>query len=112
MKVTFFVNAMVLLESKDTKVLCDPWITFGNNSDSIYYNFPENPFSRKDIEKLKPDYIYISHSHPDHYDPKTLNCFSKKTPIIIAKFKYDFLRRNLQAIGFENIMIPRKRFAI
>jgi UDP-MurNAc hydroxylase len=105
MKVTFYVNAMVLLESNETKVLCDPWITFGNNSDSIYYNFPENPFSKKDIENLKPDYIYISHSHPDHYDPKTLNCFSKKTPVIIAKFKYDFLRRNLQAIGFENIII-------
>ena len=80
MKIKYISNASIFLEGKNSKVLFDPWITFNNNSNSNYYNFPENKYSKKEIENLKPDFIYISHSHPDHFDPVTLDLFNKKTP--------------------------------
>ena len=43
----------------------DPWITFDNKSNTNYFNFPENKYTKLQIKKIKPDYIYLSHSHPD-----------------------------------------------
>lgn len=105
MEIKYISNASIFLKTKNTKVLFDPWITFDNISESNYYNFPENKYKKKDIASLSPDYIYISHSHPDHFDETTLNLFDKKTPIIIANFKNPFLKRNLQQIGFKNILV-------
>ena len=107
MKIKYISNASIFLEGKNTKVLFDPWITFDNYSDSNYYNFPENKYSKKEISNLNPDFIYISHSHPDHFDEITLNLFNKNTPIIIANFANPYLKRNLNEIGFNNILISK-----
>ena len=105
MNIKYFTNAMLLIEGKNTKVLSDPWITFNNNSNSNYYNFPENKFTQKQIKNIKPDYIYISHSHPDHYDLKTLNLFGKNVKIIIAKFDNNYLEKGLLGRGFKNVLV-------
>ena len=107
MKIKYIANASVFLEGINTKVLFDPWITFDNFSDSNYYNFPENKYSKKEIADLKPDFIYISHSHPDHLDEITLNLFSKETPIVIANFTNAYLKRNLNSMGFKNVLTSK-----
>ena len=107
MKIKYIANASIFLEGKNTKVLFDPWITFDNHSDTNYYNFPENRYSKKEIADLNPDFIYISHSHPDHLDEITLNLFNKNTPIIIADFANAYLKRNLNDIGFNNILLSK-----
>ena len=108
MKIKYITNAMVLIQGKNTKVLSDPWITFNNLSCTNYYNFPENKFSQKEIKKIKPDFIYISHSHPDHYDLETLNLFGKKVKIIIAAFQNNYLEKALIRNGFKNVIVPKK----
>ena len=107
MKIKYISNASIFLEGKNTKVLFDPWITFDSHSDSNYYNFPENSYSKKEIADLNPDFIYISHSHPDHFDEITLNLFDKNTPIIIANFTNAYLKRNLNDLGFNNILFSK-----
>ena len=60
MKITYFGNAMMCLEGKHTKLLCDPWVTFDRKSSSGLFNFPELKLSRKEIKSLCPD-LYIYH---------------------------------------------------
>jgi UDP-MurNAc hydroxylase len=110
MEIKYISNASIFLKGKNSSILFDPWITFNNNSNSNYYNFPENKYSKKEIANLKPDYIYISHSHPDHFDEMTLNLFNKKTPVIVANFKNQYLKRNLNQIGFKNILVSQNNF--
>ena len=74
MKLTYFCNTMFLLEGKRTKVLCDPWITNFKSSSGLY-NLPELKTTHKKLANYKPDFIYISHTHPDHFDPLTLSFF-------------------------------------
>ena len=105
MKIKYITNASVLIEGKKTKILCDPWVTFNNNSESNYYNYPENRWTKKQIKNINPDFIYLTHSHPDHYDPMTLSLFNKKTPIVIANFKNNYFERSLKSIGFKNVYI-------
>ena len=105
MKVTFITNAMFVIEGKDSKVLCDPWITFDDKSISGFYNFPKCNVSREDIANVKPDFIYITHTHPDHFDPPTLSLFDKSTPILVAEYKNNFTAKMAEKHGFTDVRI-------
>lgn len=101
MKIEYFYSACVKIITSDLTILCDPWFTEGVY-DGSWYHFPkvENP-----IETIGDvDCIYISHIHPDHYDPQFLReYFVKygKKKIIIADWNLNYLARALQRDGFE-----------
>jgi len=105
MRITYFGNSMMLLESKASRVLSDPWVTFDRNSDSGLYTFPELIMSREDVAALAPDFIYISHTHADHFDEETLKLFSISTPILIASYAHNFTERNVKRLGFIDVRV-------
>lgn len=98
MKVKYYYSACVGITTPDISILCDPWFTDGIY-DGSWYQFPkfEDPLGR--IEKY--DLIYISHIHPDHYDPIFLREYLNKYPDtkIIAKEK--FLINAIKREGFK-----------
>ena len=69
----------LFLKGCKSSILFDPWITFDRFSYNNQYNFPESKFTKEEIKSINPDFIYISHTHADHYDPSTLELFKKKT---------------------------------
>ncbi|HUU24579.1 MAG TPA: MBL fold metallo-hydrolase [Methyloceanibacter sp.] len=103
MKVTFYTNAMLLLESTETSILADPWVTFDNTSLSGFYNFPKCGLSKDEVAAIRPDYIYISHTHPDHLDPPTLTLFDRSTPILVADYEHNFTGRAISRLGFTDV---------
>jgi len=105
MKIKYFTNSMVLISGKNLSILCDPWITFDETSNTNLYNFPETKFSKEEIASIKPDYIYITHTHADHFDKITLNLFDKNTPVLCADYKNNFTEKNLKALGFKNVIV-------
>jgi len=105
MKIKYFTNSMVLISGKNLSILCDPWITFNEASNTNLYNFPETKFSKEEIASIKPDYIYITHTHADHFDKITLNLFDKNTPVLCADYKNNFTEKNLKALGFKNVIV-------
>ena len=100
MKLKYIDNACVVVECSGKRVLCDPWL-----SDGIYYgswfHYPPLTVSAKDFADV--DYIYISHIHPDHFDPVTLAEMSKDIPILILDFADKFVLHGLQNLGFKVI---------
>ena len=102
--VEFIANASVLICLRDGRnLLVDPWLSHGIYYGS-WYNFP--PLAADAIARyraLKPDYIYISHLHPDHLDPATLADFPASTPILIGDLGHDHLRRSIARLGFTDI---------
>lgn len=105
MKIKYFTNSMVLISGKKVSILCDPWITFDRNSSSNLYNFPETNFTKDEIASINMDYIYITHTHPDHFDKTTLNLFNKKTPVLCSDYKNNFTEKNLKSLGFNNVIV-------
>ena len=88
-------SACVLLETQDIKILCDPWFSDGAY-DGSWYHYPvmENPV----VTIGRADLIYISHIHPEHYDPKFLKLYLKKYPeakIIVASFEKNMLAKRM-----------------
>lgn len=65
-------HACVIVESNDTRILCDPWLFGGCFNDSWLLLPPAawDPAWLRDI-----DYLWISHEHPDHFHIPTLRSF-------------------------------------
>jgi UDP-MurNAc hydroxylase len=98
MKVTKYGSATILIETRDGTILCDPWL-----SDGVYYgawcNYP--PINMADCDFSNVDYVYISHIHPDHFDPKTMELLDKSTTVLIHKYHQGFLKAAIQRLGFS-----------
>jgi UDP-MurNAc hydroxylase len=103
MKAAYYVNTMVLMEGRHSRVLCDPWVTFNEESVCDFYNFPPTRLTREAVAAIAPDFIYITHSHPDHFDPATLALFERRTPILIAKFDNPFFEKAIRRLGFTDV---------
>ena len=96
---------MILLKGENTTVLCDPWVTFDRYSASGLYNFPEIKVTKEEIADIKPDFIYITHTHEDHFDPITLSLFDNDTPVLVANYVNNFTQRNIQKLGFTDVRV-------
>ena len=110
-KVKYIYSACVVIETEDIRVLCDPWFTEGIY-DGSWFHFPEVPSPISMIGDV--DLVYISHIHPDHYDPiflrDYLDEFGSK-PILIAGYVSNFLERKMKTDGFDPIILdPRETY--
>ncbi|NHN59435.1 MBL fold metallo-hydrolase [Halorussus rarus] len=103
MEVTYLESAAVLVEDEDTKILCDPWLV-----DGAYYgswaHYPEPDFEPEDFNDV--DYIYISHIHPDHFDPTTLKRMDSDIPVLVHDYRWDYLKDAIEGLGFEVTELP------
>ena len=102
MKIEWYTNACVRITALNgSNVLCDPWVHEGAFLGS-WFHWPPIPEGFQEFLLNEPtDGIYISHLHPDHYDPKFLSAFSKarpEVPIYIADFAHSWLKRSIKAV--------------
>ncbi len=104
MQIEFISNASIIIRLAMGKtILVDPWLHPAYHGS--WHNFPPiSDAGRKKYLSFKPDYIHISHLHPDHLDPKTLAYYDINTPIIIGKLPYPHLENRLRSQGFESII--------
>jgi UDP-MurNAc hydroxylase len=100
-RVTYYYSACVAIETPDFRIVCDPWFTDGAY-DGSWFQFPK---LERPLEKLgQADFIYVSHIHPDHYDPVFLRQYLERYPgtrILIARFLHPHLHRKMLGDGFE-----------
>jgi len=109
-KVTHYYSACVAITTPDVSILCDPWFKDGIY-DGAWYQYPrvDNP-----IDLIgKHDIIYVSHIHPDHYDPDFLKAYLFRYPdtkILIAKGV--FLDKKMDADGIPFIAVDTKEILL
>src|SRR4051812_11015456 len=101
MKLTFIANACCIYEENGYRLLTDPWLTDGAFEGS-WFHYP--PLKTKAEDLLEVDALYISHLHPDHFDETVLSQFRKDIPIVVLDHTYPFLVRNLERLGFTNLI--------
>jgi len=101
-QITHFCNSCISVEAGNTRLLCDPWI--GPADTNAWLSFPFKDEGPRILVQLNPNYIYISHLHPDHHDTKTLEHLARDTAILMKKFPDKRLLGKLAAQGFNNIV--------
>jgi UDP-MurNAc hydroxylase len=100
MKVTYLGHACIMVESGGSRILMDPWLT-DPTYHGTWWHYPPLAMGVKDLPKL--DYLYISHEHPDHFDPPTLEQIDKNVQVFIANYRRKRFRDRLRDIGFKRI---------
>jgi len=108
-KVSYIYSACIIIETEDCKILCDPWFTEGIY-DGSWFHFPKVDDPLNLIGEV--DFIYISHIHPDHYDPDFIKEYFNKFgehKILISNHKPNFLFNKMKIDGFIPTIIDEKK---
>lgn len=100
MKVTQLYSASVIIEDKNTSILCDPWL-IGEEYFGSWGMYPPYNFKSENFKTI--DFIYISHIHPDHCSIKTLSKLDRNIPVLIHNFPIKFLKNTIENLGFKVI---------
>ncbi len=106
MKIRYIKSACVTIETKDIKILTDPWLVDGEYYGS-WCHYPELNFGKDYFDSI--DYIYISHIHPDHFSKKTFDILNKNIPILIHQYASPFLKMNIERLGFKVTELPHNQ---
>jgi hypothetical protein len=93
-------HACLDVKASGKRLVIDPWLNEPTYWSSWWHCPP--PIFGDDI--FGADYVYITHWHFDHFDPKTLKKFGKSTTAVVPKFPISGLRQQLEQIGFERIV--------
>src|SRR6266511_3724321 len=101
MKVTSIGHAGLYVETAAGSVLCDPWRNPAYFAS--WFVFPDN--SGLDWTSYeRPDYLYVSHLHRDHYDPESLRRVARTATVLLPEYPTDELRSVLTDLGFRSFL--------
>ncbi len=101
MKFKFIANACGIFTSGSGKtILCDPWIEDGV-FDGSWCHFHKLETKIEDLKNV--DALYISHVHPDHFDTRNFD-YRKDIPIFVLDHGFNFLHKNLNSMGYNNLI--------
>lgn len=99
--VRYIYSACVVTSTKDVRILHDPWFTDGIY-DGAWFHYP---IVKEPITSIGDvDLVYVSHVHPDHYDPAFLKQYFGvygEKEIIIASHEPNYLAKKMRADGFD-----------
>ena len=100
-KLSFINHACLHVETDDLKFATDPWIIGPAFCRGWWLkkNSPKNSFKKLN----ECDFIFISHNHPDHLHPLSLEKINKNKLIITPNFKSNSTYKYLRSLGFKNI---------
>tara|TARA_B100001540_G_scaffold295285_1_gene295935 strand:+ start:685 stop:1971 length:1287 start_codon:yes stop_codon:yes gene_type:complete len=108
-KVKYIYSACIIIETEDCKILCDPWFTEGAY-DGSWFHFPKIDNPLKLIGEV--DFIYVSHIHPDHYDPDFIKKYFNKFgehKILISDHNPNYLSYKMRGDGLIPTIIDEKK---
>jgi UDP-MurNAc hydroxylase len=106
MRATSLGHAGILIETRqDVTIVCDPWFVpafFGS-----WFVFPRN--DQLDAELMarveRPDFLYISHLHGDHFDEAFLAThIDRSTPVLLPGYPTGELERAYRRLGFTTFV--------
>lgn len=100
MRVTSVGHAGFFIETAAGSILCDPWVNPAYFAS--WFPFPDN--SQLDWDRLGAcDYLYISHLHKDHYDPRNLTEYvNRDAVVLLPDYPVPDLQRELESLGFHH----------
>ncbi|MBL9038031.1 MAG: MBL fold metallo-hydrolase [Archangium sp.] len=101
MIVTWPGHAQLFLNAADKTLLLDPWFAepvFGG----AWFRYPPAPLHNASMFP-RPDFVLLSHTHPDHSGLETLAQLQKDQRIVVAPFPSGAMTRRLARAGLANV---------
>lgn len=98
MKITLVADSTFIFEHRGVRILTDPWIgttIYGG----AWRQFPPPVIAAADVGRL--DFIFISHVHEDHCDPRTIAALDRNATVLLMDRNPDFVEGFLRRHGFN-----------
>ncbi|MFN7134653.1 MAG: MBL fold metallo-hydrolase, partial [Myxococcales bacterium] len=102
MHLTFLGHAQLLVKAAGRTLLIDPWFSEPVFA-GAWWRYPPPPFPTPDTLPAKPDFLLLSHAHPDHSGPGTLALLDPDLPTLAPPFPDDPLPTRLARAGFRDV---------
>ncbi|MFO7563499.1 MAG: MBL fold metallo-hydrolase [Enhygromyxa sp.] len=99
MHLTSLGHASWLIEAAGLRLLCDPLLELDHYSGV----FEVTPPRRLDAERLRPDFILVSHAHPDHFDVPSLATLARLDPESVVVTPDALVAESARALGFTTV---------
>lgn len=93
-------HAGLLVEAQGVRLLMDPWI-LGSTYWRSWWNYP--PVTQELQESLKPDFVYLTHVHWDHFQGPSLRKFGMDVKILVPRAPDTRMVRDLKHMGFTHV---------
>jgi UDP-MurNAc hydroxylase len=100
MEFSIVSHACLDIKAGGKRLVIDPWLNEPTYWSSWWHAPP--PVFEPDI--FTADYVYVTHWHFDHFDPRTLKRFAKSTTVMVPRFPISGLPEQLREVGFERIV--------
>jgi UDP-MurNAc hydroxylase len=98
LEITYLGHAGFCIETSDTIIVTDPWLSPEGAFDGAWFQFPRNhhmgPWVADKLKSSsKPRFVYLSHEHKDHCDRRFLDSLSEREfTLVVPKFRRSALR--------------------
>ncbi|HEV3090633.1 MAG TPA: MBL fold metallo-hydrolase [Candidatus Cybelea sp.] len=93
-------HACLDIKARGKRLVIDPWL----NEPAYWSAWWHAPPPEFGPDIFEADYVYVTHWHFDHFDPKTLKKFGKHTTVMVPRFPISGLHEQLRGLGFERIV--------
>jgi UDP-MurNAc hydroxylase len=93
-------HAGLLVSAGGKNLIFDPWLV-GSAYWRSWWNYP--PVDPALVASLRPDFIYLTHIHWDHFHGPSLRRFSRDTPIFVPRIPVRRMRKDLESLGFSDV---------
>lgn len=99
MQLTSLGHACWLIEAAGLRLLCDPLLGVEHHGGV----FEVSPRRRLRAEALRPDFILISHRHPDHFDIPSLAELARRDPESVVVTPDELVAMAARELGFQTV---------
>ncbi|MGZ8765652.1 MAG: MBL fold metallo-hydrolase [Acidimicrobiia bacterium] len=100
MRLTVIGHACLHVATDSGSLIVDPWLV-GSVGWRSWWHYP--PIGDLDPAWLEPDFVYLTHHHPDHFHYPTLRKIDRHASIFVGKFGVDVMRPELRKLGFDRV---------
>lgn len=103
-KISVLSHACLLVETKATKIIIDPWLV-GTCYWRSWSNYPPAQYNMEEISQV--DAVFISHVHWDHWHGPTLKRFFRETPIYIPEQPNARVINDFSSVGCKSVTVVK-----
>jgi UDP-MurNAc hydroxylase len=103
MDIHYLGHAGFIVTINNTKILIDPW--FHSAFFGAWFPYPDNSNLEDQVLEQHIDYLYISHTHEDHFDKAFLAKLNRKVKILCPNYRSGSLQQQLRQLGFTNFIV-------
>lgn len=100
MRFTVLSHAGLEVAGSGKTLVVDPWLV-GSAYWRSWWNYP--PVAPELVARLRPDFVYLTHIHWDHFHGASLRKFAPETTILVPRGHYARMRRDLEWLGFRDV---------